>query len=277
MRVGDFTDYDVSEGSPAGAGVLGSEAYFLGDATNALFRFEQTGVDAVYDGNYYLRLRSDTVIAGTDTEPSGNLDTSEFTIDSDYVPPPAAATPTITLSETSLRGGRDATATISWDQTVTDFTDADPTLSAGTLGTLTGSGSVYMVTLTAPSTGSGSMVLTIAEDAVSQTNAETEATIAYSPLPTATIVYGASEVRGGRDVGATFTFSESVTGFTIADLSVSAGTLSSFSGSGDTYTVDVTAPSTGSGNIILTLAEDAVNELNAETTATIAYSPLPDG
>ena len=42
VRVGDFTDFDVSEGSPAGAGVLGSEAYFLGDDTNALFRFLKT-------------------------------------------------------------------------------------------------------------------------------------------------------------------------------------------------------------------------------------------
>ena len=42
VRVGDFTDFDVSEGSPAGAGVLGSEAYFLGDDTNSLFRFLKT-------------------------------------------------------------------------------------------------------------------------------------------------------------------------------------------------------------------------------------------
>ena len=42
VRVGDFTDFDVSEGSPAGAGVLGSEAYFVGDDTNALHRFLKT-------------------------------------------------------------------------------------------------------------------------------------------------------------------------------------------------------------------------------------------
>ena len=42
VRVGNFTNFDVSEGSPAGAGVLGTEAYFLGDDNNSLYRFLQT-------------------------------------------------------------------------------------------------------------------------------------------------------------------------------------------------------------------------------------------
>ena len=42
VRVGNFTEFDVSERSPAGAGVLGSEAYFLGDDNNSLYRFLQT-------------------------------------------------------------------------------------------------------------------------------------------------------------------------------------------------------------------------------------------
>ncbi len=41
-RVGNFTAFDASESNPGGAGVLGSEAYFLGDDNNSLYRFLQT-------------------------------------------------------------------------------------------------------------------------------------------------------------------------------------------------------------------------------------------
>ena len=140
---------------------------------------------------------------------------------------------------------------------------------------MSGSGDTYSVAITAPSTGSGNIELTLREDAVNEFNAETQGTVAYSPLPTATVTFNPPSVRGGRRTTATIEFSESVTGFTRADVSVNVGTLGPLSGSGDTYTVQITAPSTGSGNIELTLREDAINEFNAESTATIAYVPLP--
>ena len=53
---------------------------------------------------------------------------------------------------------------------------------------------------------------------------------------------------------------------------MNVGSLSNFAGTGDTYTVEITAPVTGSGNIELTIAEDAVTEGNTETTGSLAYS-----
>ena len=49
VRVGNFTNYDVSESRAAGAGVLGSDAYFLGDDTDALHRFYNVRWDETID------------------------------------------------------------------------------------------------------------------------------------------------------------------------------------------------------------------------------------
>ena len=49
VRVGNFTDYDVSESRAAGAGVLGSDAYFLGDDTDALHRYYNVRWDETID------------------------------------------------------------------------------------------------------------------------------------------------------------------------------------------------------------------------------------
>ena len=101
VRVGDFTDFDVSEGSPAGAGVLGSEAYFLGDDTNALFRFLQTTTTPTNNAPVFgetsyafsdLAIASGTVIgtvAATDADNDTltysitGTDASKFDIDAD--------------------------------------------------------------------------------------------------------------------------------------------------------------------------------------------------
>ena len=49
VRVGNFTNYDVSESRAAGAGVLGSDAYFLGDDTDALHRYYNVRWDETID------------------------------------------------------------------------------------------------------------------------------------------------------------------------------------------------------------------------------------
>ena len=69
----------------------------------------------------------------------------------------------------------------------------------------------------------------------------------------------------------TIKFQRPVTDFKVDALSVSAGTLATFAGSGDTYTVELTAPATGADDIVLTVAKNAVPQGNAETTAVIPY------
>jgi len=57
----------------------------------------------------------------------------------------------------------------------------------------------------------------------------------------------------------TITFSENVTGFTVSDLNVTNGTTSGFTGSGDTYTVNVT-PS-GQGTVTVDVAENVAQDI----------------
>ena len=135
---------------------------------------------------------------------------------------------------------------------------ADLSVNAGTLSNFAGSGRDFTVDVTAPTTGTGNINLQIALDAVSVGNAATSATIAYSALPTATITFADDALAHGASTIATIVWSEIVTGFVIGGLSVNVGSLSNFSGSGTTYTVEVTAPATGSGALTLEIALDSV-------------------
>ena len=226
-------------------------------------------LEGIFDGVYYIRLRPRMVTFDGNNYPSGSVNSSNFSIVTE-VP-----TATITFDRTSLRVGETAEATVVWSEAVTGFAISDLSVNVGSLSNFSGSGTTYTVDVTAPATGSGTITLTIRASAVTDGNAETSGNIAYATLPTATVTFDPASVRGGRTTEARIVWSESVTGFVIGDLSVDVGSLANFAGSGDTYTVDVTAPVTGSGNITLTIAEDAVDAGNAETDASVAYSPLP--
>ena len=81
--------------------------------------------------------------------------------------------------------------------------------------------------------------------------------------PTVSISVG--PLSPSEDSSVTFTWSESVTNFDVADLSVSSGTLSGFSGSGASYSVtwDLSGVSVGSDTI--TLAQDSGTDGNTNT------------
>ena len=243
---------------------------------NYLLEFNLSGT---FDGVYAVRLRKETLTSGSADYPSRALNSADITIDSDYgQTTPVVPTATIAFAPASLRGGRITTATLAFSESVTGLDAADLSVNVGTLGTLSGSGDTYTIEITAPVTGSGNIELTIAAGAIDQAGfIETTGTVAYSPLPTAAISFDPPTVRGGRVTTATLTFSESVTGLDIADVSINVGTLGPLSGSGDTYSVAITAPSTGSGNIELTLREDAVNEFNTETSQQCRVCPAPNG
>ena len=66
-----------------------------------------------------------------------------------------------------------------WDVPVTRFTADDVTLSIGTKGALTGSAGVYRLEVTPPSSGTGNMTVTVAENAVTETNSVASQVIAY--------------------------------------------------------------------------------------------------
>ena len=85
----------------------------------------------------------------------------------------------------------------------------------------------------------------------------------------ATITFNRQKAISSQNIEATIGFSDTHTGLTIDDLSVNVGSISSF-----TDGVATIAIPTGTGRLTLTLAEDAVDEGNLETEASIEYAPF---
>ncbi|MBI9103065.1 MAG: hypothetical protein JEY99_11665, partial [Spirochaetales bacterium] len=71
-----------------------------------------------------------------------------------------------------------------------------------------------------------------------------------------------------------FDFSESVNGFTVADISVNNGTLGGFSGSGDSYSVDVTGFSDGDVTVSVSSGtyEDDAQNVNSDNPSASVFS-----
>ncbi|WP_226554393.1 Ig-like domain-containing protein [Celeribacter naphthalenivorans] len=89
--------------------------------------------------------------------------------------------------------------------------------------------------------------------------------------PTLSITSSSSFSTNGSVIPLTFTFSELVTGFDVSDLTLSSGTgsFSNFSGSGSTYTADLTLSSTGAFQVAVADAAVVDRAGNSGTGATL--------
>ena len=230
------------------------------DATN-LITLDNTGVTAISDG-----------VAGVGTTSSVN-----YAIDT------ARPTVTIVMSDTALKIGDTSLVTFTFSEAVTGFTNADLTIANGTLsavsssdggitwtGTFTPTASITDPTnlITLDNTG----IADLAGNAGSGTTDSANYVI-DTQRPTATIVVADTNLAAGETSLVTITFSEAVSGFTTADLTVANGSLSGLSSSdgGITWTATLTPTSniTDTTNLI-TLDNTGVVDLagNAGTGTT---------
>ncbi len=203
----------------------------------------------------------------------------------------AVVAPTVTINQSP--GQADPTSgstvdfTVVFTQTVTGFTAADVNL-AGTAGgtllaSLSGSGANYTVSVTGM-TGNGTVIASIpagaAQNAANEFNMASTSldnTVTWNDLvPSVTInqSLGQADPTSGSTVEFTVVFTQTVTGFTAADVNL-AGTaggtlLASLSGSGANYTVSVTGM-TGNGTVIASIpasvAQDGDGDLNMASTS----------
>lgn len=88
--------------------------------------------------------------------------------------------------------------------------------------------------------------------------------------PTVTISTSVSDPTNLSPIPISIEFSESVNGFDLADISVSNGTAENFSGSGETYTLDVTP--TDDGLITISISENIAQDLAGNPN--VAATPL---
>ena len=175
--------------------------------------------------------------------------------------------PALSIGETSL-------VTITFSEAVTGFTNADLTVANGTLSAVSSSdgGITWTATFT-PTTGISDTtnLITLDNSGVADLagNGGTGTTDSnnYSidtQRPTATVVVSDPALSIGETSLVTITFSEAVTGFTNADLTVANGTLSAVSSSdgGITWTATFT-PTTGISDTtnLITLDNSGVTDL----------------
>ena len=222
---------------------------------------------------------------------AGSADTMTISIAEDAVDPGNAAVSqdftvnarvvaTITFDDTTGESGGSTGVNIALSESVgTSLQLSHLTASSGTLSNLTGSGTSWEADLAFPATGSGTVDITLAEDSTTPQNDEATASIDYEEPADAVldITLDATSVENGEIVNATFTLDIAVGGFRRNDVSLT-GAPGSARGplvdNGDnTFSMEITAPATGSGTVDVTVAEDRVTPGNNADSASFTYAP----
>ncbi|WP_236180027.1 Ig-like domain-containing protein [Pseudomonas mosselii] len=295
-------NYTVSTLQPTATVVVSNPALRVGDTSQVTFTFSEavtgfTNADlTVANGTLSAVSSSDGGITWTATfTPTGNITDSTnlivldnngvvgassgnagsgTTSSNNYAIDTQRPTATIVVADSNLAIGQTSLVTITFSEAVTGFTNADLTIANGTLSAVSSSdgGVTWTATLT-PAAGitDTSNLITLDNTGVTDIagNAGTGSTDSNnyavdSQRPTATIVIADPNLTAGETTTVTFTFSEAVTGFTNADLSVANGTLSAVSSSdgGITWTATFT-PSNGVRDLsnVITLNNTGVSDL----------------
>ena len=235
-----------------------------------------------------------TIAAGIATDLAGNANVASTSADNTVTWDVVAPTVTIDLRPGSDSGSSNTddltnAASLVYDITfsesvvgvaLADFSTTGSTAIGCTIGTLTGAGAAYSVTLTG--CGNGTVVLNFAANGATDTAGNTGPTSIASltvtvdrVAPTVTInqAAGQPDPTNTSPISYTVVFSEPVTGFVTGDVTF-AGTAGgaktgTVSGGPTTYTVAVTGMTT-SGTVIATIAASRATDLagNNNTAST---------
>ncbi|MCP1481587.1 hypothetical protein J2Y88_003898 [Pseudomonas chlororaphis] len=248
--VSGFTNADLSIANGTLTAVSSSDGGITWTATF-------TPTDGISDASNLITLNNTGVSDLAGNTGSGTTNSNNYSIDT------VLPTATIVVADNALRIGETSLVTITFSEAVSGFTNADLTIANGTLTAVSSSdgGITWTATFTPTSSITDSSNL-ITLDNSGVTNASGNAGSGTTDSnnyaidtvrPTATIVVADSALGVGQTSLVTITFSEAVTGFTLADLTVANGTLSGLSTSDNiTYTATLTptASITDSTNLI---------------------------
>jgi hypothetical protein len=224
----------------------------------------------ILDGDHTFYIRP--VDAAGNIGPSASL---AFVIDTE--------SPTVTLSSTASPGPTNLSPipmTATFSEGVTGFVIGDITVGNGTASHFSSSGTLYTFDITPIANGIVTVDIGagVAQDVATNPNtAATQFSITYNTTgPTVTLTSGAPDPTNAA-LSVTATFSGSVTGFAVGDISVTNGTAGSFTGSGASYSFTVTPTGQGlvSVNIPADVAQDVATNGNAvSNTLTRTYDNL---
>ncbi|WP_256345047.1 Ig-like domain-containing protein [Pseudomonas gingeri] len=220
--------------------------------------------------------------ASTSTAGTGTTTSNNYAVDT------VRPTATVTVVAPTLSTSINSTVNITFSEAVSSFSLADMTASNGTLSNLATSDNIHWtatLTPTASNNSSGNVITldnTLYTDTATNAGTGTTTSNTYAVdtvRPTASIVVSNAALNIGGTSLVTITFSEAVTGFTNADLTVADGTLSAVSSSdgGITWTATLTptAGVTHTGDVISldnTGVSDAASNTGSGTTNSNSYA-----
>jgi hypothetical protein len=194
-----------------------------------------------------------------------------------YISTATGPTTTITSTATANTKTSPIPVVIKFSNTVTGFDASKITVSNGTLGTVSGSGNSYSVSVT-PS-GQGVVTVDILAgvviDAVGNGNIAGTLSRTYDNVAPTVAITSPSAESTNAVIPVTITFSESVTGFDVTDLTLVNGVASNFVAvSATEYTVDITAAALGDVKVDIAAGKAADAATNGNAIATqlkVAY------
>jgi len=189
----------------------------------------------------------------------------------------------ITSDKPSLKAGETATLTFILSESSSDFAASDISVVGGSLSAFTGSGTSYSATFTPDSDRTAAATIDVAantfiDSAGNDNTAATQLSISLDTLlPTINIISDKPSLKAGETAALTFTLSEASSDFVEGDITVVGGNLSSFSGSGASYSATLTPLNDGA--VTVTVSTGAFTDLsgNASLAAeqlTLQYDSL---
>ena len=246
----------------------GTISAFAGSGTTYTFNLALTGPAAT----------TVNILDGAAVDAFNNLSTAAATftrlVD---VTAPTVGIGSTTVSPTNVTS---LPITVTFSETVTGFDQSDLAVVGGTIFGFSGSGASYAFNITPAGTG----LVTVNIPANAATDAADNKSAAATQfsrtvdqtVPTVSISSSAANPTNLNPIPVTVTFSESVTGFSAADLVVTGGTVGGFSGSGATYSFNV-AP-TGTGSVTVDIPANAATDAAGNgSLAAVPFSRAIDG
>ena len=212
------------------------------------------------------------VAAGVAQDAAGhdNTASARYTVQADL------EAPSVSVSGPADTQGGPFEVTLTFSEAVTDLAAGDLTVGNGAASSLSGSGASYTARITPSSSGTVTVEVAAgtAQDAAGHDNTASARYSVEADLvaPSVTLSGPADTQTGAFEV--TVTFSEPVSGFVAADVTVTNGT-ATLSGSGASYTVRITPSSSGTVTVEVAagVASDTHGHLNS---AAVPYSVQAD-
>ena len=192
-----------------------------------------------FQGNVTIEVAKNTF---TDSVANGNEASIRLVIPVDSLGP----TIIISSNDTLLNSTDTAMLTFTISEAVSDFTANNISVTGGVLSNFTGTGAIYTASFTPTANSTTAATINVdanlfTDSAGNKNSAATELSINIDTVnPTATITASNNTVNATDDIIITITLSELSADFTLEDISVTGGTLSSFSGFGVDYNVKFT-------------------------------------